>query len=68
MKPINSTYVATAAGFCATNAPDFKVVTSAVDIQSIESGIKTFAEGSKILMATLDSIAQIHPFIAGKYC
>lgn len=58
MKPMNSTYIATAADFYATNAPD---------IQSIENGIKTFAEGSKVLMAALDGIAQVHPFIAGKY-
>lgn len=66
MKPMNSNYIATAADFYATNAPAIKaVVTSEVDIQSIENGIKTFAEGSKVLMATLDGIAQVHPFIAG---
>lgn len=63
MKPMNSTYIATAAGFYAANAPAIKAVTSAVDTKSIENGINAFAVGSKVLMKALDGIAQVHPFI-----
>ena len=44
------------------------VVSTVVDAKAIEDHIKTFAEGSKVLMKALDEISKIHPFIAGNYC
>ena len=45
-----------------TTAP---AVASAVGTMAIENGVRSFSEGSKILMKALDGISQVHPFIAG---
>ena len=39
---------------------------SMINPKTVEDGIVSFAEGSKILMQGLDAVAAIHPFIGGR--
>lgn len=38
-----------------------------IDVKGLEDRIKGFAESSKVFMAALDAVAQVHPFIQSKY-
>ncbi|KAG8806128.1 hypothetical protein FRC19_007457 [Serendipita sp. 401] len=68
--PNNSTYYATASAFVKDekNATTVQEVVSTaaavINVKSIEDGIKSFAESSKVIMNALDSVSQIHPVIS----
>lgn len=40
---------------------------SSIDNKTIENAISTFSESVKVVMQGLDGLAQVHPFIAGKF-
>jgi hypothetical protein len=55
--------------FYTANSATITSVTSAVnlDVKSIESSIKTFAETSAVLMKGLDALGSVHPFVGSSY-
>ena len=69
LKPTESPLLTTGSSFYNRNEGALKssapLVGDAIDVNTIENGIKTFAESSKVLMKALDAISEVHPFIAG---
>lgn len=39
-----------------------------IDTKAIDSGIRGFEEGTRALLAALDEVKSIHPFIGGTFC
>ena len=71
LKPVDFLHGTLSSNFYEANETSIKTtvpaVASAVGTMAIDNGVRSFSEGSKILMKALDGISQVHPFIAGNH-